>query len=80
MNKLGNGENGEFTFLDMLTIMSFLIGLQNLDANITQNDMQKSTEKLDKTLKQNVSDIHRHLKEQDKKIDYIMGVLSNAQN
>ena len=37
---LGSGENGEFTFLDMLNILSFLIGTMNLNENLTQGDKQ----------------------------------------
>ena len=37
---LGSGENGEFTFLDILAILSFIIGAMNLDENLTQGDKQ----------------------------------------
>ena len=40
INNQGSGPNGEYTFLDMLSIASFVIGLQNLDMNVDQNDMQ----------------------------------------
>lgn len=69
---LGSGENGEITFLDMLSIMSFCIGLQNLDMNITQEDMQRNTEALDRLLRENVREIHQHLEVQDRKIDEIL--------
>lgn len=74
---LGSGENGEFTFLDIISIISFLVGLQNLDMNITQEDMQNTTEKLDRALRIEVADIHNHLQEQDKKIDKLLEILSN---
>ena len=38
--RLGSGESGEFTFLDMLSIASFLVGVENLDMNLTQDDKQ----------------------------------------
>ena len=70
--------NGEWTFLDIITLISFVIGLQNLEMNITQEDMQNTTEKLDSALRKEVADIHRHLQEQDDKIDIILEELKNA--
>ena len=69
---LGSGNNGELTFLDCISLLSFFIGVENLDMNITQEDMQKSTEKLDTILRENVEYIHNHLEEQDNKLDTIM--------
>ena len=74
---MGSGRNGEWTFLDIVTLISFIVGLQNLDMNITQDDMQRSTEKLDRALRENVSDIHSHLEEQDMKLDLILGEIAN---
>ena len=52
--------------LDILTVLSFIIGLENLDENINQSDIQK--------LAQNIlSEIHGHLEEQDRKLDIIIG-------
>lgn len=56
---LGNGDNGQFTFLDMISITSFLIGLMNLDENISQGDLQDKTQFI-------IDEIHAHLEEQDK--------------
>lgn len=39
MNKLGSGNNGEFTFIDILSMVSFCVALQNLDLNIAQEDL-----------------------------------------
>ena len=69
---LGSGNNGELTVLDCISLLSFFIGVENLDMNITQEDMQKSTEKLDTILRENVEYIHNHLEEQDNKLDTIM--------
>lgn len=68
-------KNNELGFLDLITIISFVVGLQNLEMNITQEDMQETTEKLDKALRSQVKDIHNHLAEQDKKIDNILNIL-----
>jgi len=75
VSKLGSGDDGEFTFLDIVSIVSFLVGLQNLDMNITQEDMQTTENRLDEALRTKIDEIHKHLEEQDKKIDNILGIL-----
>ena len=72
MRGLGTGADGEWTFLDMLTIMGFCIGLQNLDLNISQENLDNQTQELDAKLREVVDDIHQHLKDQDIKIDRIL--------
>ena len=72
MKGLGTGADGEWTFLDMLTIMGFCIGLQNLDLNISQENLDNQTQELDAKLREVVDDIHQHLKDQDIKIDRIL--------
>lgn len=69
---LGSGPSGEWTFLDIITIVGFVVGLQNLEMNITQEDMQETTSRLDKALREQVEQIHRHLEDQDNKIDNIL--------
>ena len=64
MTNQGSGNNGEWTFLDMIGLLSFIIGLQNLDLNIDQNYMDEV-----------INDIHEHLKIQDEKMDYIIKLL-----
>lgn len=78
MSKLGSGDNGEFTFLDTLSILSFAIALENLDANLTQNDKQELMEELNKKTDRLLNEIHNHLKEQDKKLDSIIEVMKNV--
>lgn len=75
MKGLGSGENGEFTFLDLISIISFVVGMQNLDMNITQEDMAQTAEKLDMGLHNSVEDIHRHLAVQDEKLNIILKIL-----
>ena len=75
---MGSGNNGEWTFLDLLTLMGFCIGLQNLELNISQDDLQNETERLDKALREYVENIHSHLEVQDKKLDYILEVIKNG--
>lgn len=74
---LGSGDNGEFTFLDTLNIMSFLIGMMNYGENLTQGDKQELQESLSQKAELLLKEIHGHLKDQDKKIDKILEVLNN---
>ena len=71
----GNSMN-ELSFMDLINIVSFVVGLQNLDLNISQNDLDNQTEQLDKKLRSNVDEIHRHLEKQDAKIDFIIRELT----
>ena len=72
MKGLGSGENGEFTFLDILSIMSFYLGVQNLDLNISQENIDNQTQVLDERLHNQVEEIHRHLTTQDEKLNIIL--------
>ena len=64
--------NGQLDFLDILNIMSFIIGLMNYDENLTQNDKQDLMQELNAKSDKLLQKIHRHLTEQDKKIDTIL--------
>ena len=76
MKGLGSGSDGEWTFIDVLSIMGLCIGLQNLDLNIAQDDLDNQTKELDRSLREVVDDIHRHLQEQDEKINRILEVIA----
>lgn len=71
----GSGKNGELTFLDIVSIISFCVGLQNLDLNLAQEDLDKQTQELDKRLHNVIDDIHRHLSVQDTKLNLILNRL-----
>lgn len=73
MSGLGSGDNGQFTFLDIISLTSFLIGLMNLDENLTQGDLQDKAKLI-------LDEIHGHLKEQDAKLDMIIRRLNNEEN
>ena len=84
MKGLGSGDNGEFTFLDTLSIISFLIAIENLGLNISQEDIQKQTKELDAKVDERVdkalNEIHNHLTKQDKKIDLLLERVNNNEN
>lgn len=72
MKGLGSGENGEFTFIDILAILSFWVGIENLNMNLTQDDKQDLQKDLADKADNLLKEIHSHLESQDKKIDYII--------
>lgn len=58
-NPLYNG------FMDTINILSFLIGLQNLDLNITANDIDNQTQAILDDLHTYLDKQERHLRDQD---------------
>ena len=80
MMGLGSGSNGEWTFLDMISLISFCVGLQNLDLNISQENLDNQTQELDASLRKVVDEIHRHLTIQDEKIDKIWEEINHDKN
>ena len=70
-------ENQQFDFLDLLNLLSFIIGIINLNENLTQNDKQDLMKTLDKETNLLLEEVHSHLKSQDEKLDIIMKRLEN---
>lgn len=73
-------DSNNLDVLDILAIASFLVGMQNLDLNLAQEDLDNQTKELDKSLREVVDNIHKHLKVQDEKIDYIIKAVENDKN
>ena len=71
-NGLGSGDNGQFTFLDIITLMGFFISIMNLNENLTQNDKQDLQQTFSDKTDALLQEIHSHLQEQDKKIDELL--------
>ena len=67
--------NKQLDFIDVLSIMSFVIALMNLDENLTQGDKQELMQGLDEKTNKLLSEIHSHLKIQDDKLDTILKIL-----
>lgn len=59
--------------IDIISVMSFIIGVKNYDENVSQNTM-------DKTVASAVRDIHNHLEAQDMRIDKIIELLEVNKN
>ena len=66
------GESRQLTWLDLLNVLSFLIGVENLESNLTQNDKADLQKSLSENAERLLTEIHAHLEAQDKKIDEIM--------
>ena len=62
----------QLSFLDLLTIASFVISLENLEENMTQSDKQDLQKDLSDKADLLLKEIHEHLEQQDKKIDEIL--------
>lgn len=76
---LGSGENGEFTFLDNISMISFFIGLLNLEENLTQGDKQELEERFNSKMDTLLNEIHSHLQSQDEKLNEILKRLEDKQ-
>ena len=72
----GSGDNGEWTFLDIISIASFFVGMENLDMNLTQDDKQDLQRDLSEKSDVILSEIHKHLEEQDKLLKEIWSKLN----
>lgn len=77
MNKLGSEE---WSFLDLITLLSFGIGLQNLDLNVTQEDAQKLEHQLNDNVQLLLNELHGHLEIQDEKLNKILKRLEDIEN
>lgn len=65
-------ESNQLGVVDILSIMSFVIGLMNLEENLTQSDKQDLVNEFSKEAEHLLGEIHNHLQEQDAKIDLIL--------
>lgn len=70
----------ELTILDLLNIMSFFIGLMNLQENLTQGDKQELMSETDKQTSIILKEIHSHLEQQDIKLDKLLERLEVVEN
>ena len=71
-------ERNQLDFMDVLSICSFVIGLQNLQENMNQNDKQELMSSLDEKTNRILKEIQDHLEKQDDKIDHILDILEGG--
>ena len=77
-------KDGQIDFLDLISLMSFCIALENLDLNVSMEDIQKSSseieEEVNKRLEKALEEIHGHLSIQDTKLNIILRMLEELLN
>lgn len=67
------GDNKQLNMLDVMSMISFFLGIANYSENIGQSDMQEVITKF-------IQDMHNHLQEQDKKLDHIIELLERGEH
>lgn len=81
---IGSGENGQLQFMDILSILSFMISCKNLDLNISAEDIARSAHEInemgDKRIERVLEEIHGHLSVQDTKLNIILKQLEDLSN
>ena len=56
----------QLSFIDIISIASFLVSIENLEENLTQSDKQDLQNELSDKADLLLNEIHKHLEEQDK--------------
>lgn len=64
--------NQQLDFIDLLSIASFVVGIMNLQENLTQGDKQDLQEDFSNKADFLLKEIHAHLEMQDNKLDEIL--------
>lgn len=62
--------NEEFELLDLLTVLSFIMQVQNQSKLFGINDIQEDNNRV-------AEEIHQHLQQQDEKINKILELIGN---
>lgn len=73
-------DSGQLDFLDLISIMSFVIAVINLDENITQSDKQDLLNEFNDKAELLLDEIHKHLEEQDVKLSAIETTLKEIKD
>ena len=68
--------NNELDFLDIITLLSFVISVENLEENLSQNDKQDLQRDLSEKAEKILNEIHTHLEKQDKLLNEIWSKLN----
>lgn len=68
------------SFDQVVNIVSLVLGIMNLQENLTQSDKQDIVNNLDNKAKLLLDKINEHLKNQDKKLDLIIQLLQEKIN
>ena len=73
-------DNGQLDFLDWLSILSFLIAVENLEENVTQSDKQDLLNEFNNKATLLLNEIHKHLEEQDVRLSVIEETVKEIKN
>lgn len=65
------GNNKQMNILDIMSVVSFMIGLANYEENLGQSSVQD-------VIKGALHEVHKHLEEQDEKINKILKLLEGG--
>ena len=68
--------NNQLSMIDILSVLSFIISVINLDENLSQSDKQDLQSDLSNKIEKVINEIHGHLKQQDIKLDNILKEVS----
>lgn len=68
--------NDGLDFLDIITLLSFVLSVENLEQNLDQNDKQQLQNDLSEKADKILSEIHTHLEKQDKLLNQIWSKLN----
>lgn len=63
-------DNSQFEFLDVITVVSFIMQLQNQSKLFSLHDIQDDNNRIS-------AEIHQHLQKQDEKINKILELISS---
>ena len=77
---IGSGPNGELEFLDVLSILSFMISCNNISAEDIARSAHEINEEGDKRIERVLEEIHGHLSVQDSKLNIIMQQLEELKD
>lgn len=64
--------NEQLSLLDILNILSFIIGILNYNENLTQGDKQELMQEIDNKISLVLDKVHKHLDIQDKQLNIII--------
>ena len=64
--------NQQLDFIDLLSIASFVVGVMNLQENLTQGDKQDLQKDFSNKADSLLKEIHAHLEMQDNKLNEIL--------
>ena len=68
--------NDGLDFLDIITLLSFILSVENLEQNLSQNDKQDLQNDLSEKAEKILKEVHTHLEKQDKLLNDIWSKLN----